>query len=182
VNTDLSQKNATEQRSIVVDCVNQNSSRSQLHDALAPLLFLILFVLFVYGSLIVALLGFSAWFIETYELLTFAQYGDAGIAVLALCFLAGWLGSVFIIATVAHFVLRRQGRYILADKVRFIIILVLVNIFASPFILWRILRNNHPDFRHKYRQKLKRLARSKKMQERRLERQKRLHLSEKSSL
>jgi len=147
------------------------------HDALAPLLFLILFVLFVYGSLLVAMLGFSAWIIDAYDLKAFAMHGDAGIVALAVCFLGGWIGSVFIIAFIAHFILRYMGHYMLADKTCLIIILVLIHIFTVPFILWRILRNNHPDLRRKYRQKLKCKARGKKMQERRLERQRRLNHS-----
>jgi len=154
--------------------MQDTSSPQYPHDALAPLLFLILFVLFVYGSLIVALLGISAWMIDVYDLAFFVQFGNLGITALALCFLSGWLGSVFILATSTHFILRRLGRMILADKARLVIILVLVHIFTVPFILWRIFRNNHPELRHKYRQKLKRLAKSKKMQERLRERQQRL--------
>jgi len=154
--------------------VRDTSSPQYPHDALAPLLFLILFVLFVYGSLIVALLGISAWMIDAYQLTFFAQFETMGAVALTFCFLSGWLGSTFIIATSTHFVLRRSGRMILADKARLAIILILVHIFTVPFILWRIFRNNHPELRHKYRQKLKRLAKGKKMQERLRERRQRL--------
>jgi len=144
------------------------------HGVLAPLGFLILFVLFVYGSLLIALLGAAAWVIDVYALTFFARLNIFGIWLLVFCCLALWLGGSFIIATLAYYILRRRGRYLLAEDVRLYVIIVLMGIFIVPFILWRNVRNNHPDLRHRYRQKLKRLAKSEKMQERLRERQRRL--------
>jgi len=141
------------------------------HAVLAPLLFLILFVLFIYGSLLVAVLGASAWVIDVYDLAFFARLGIVGVWLLAAGALAFWLGGSFLVALIPYYILQSRGRYILADNVRLYIIIVLMGIFISPLILWRNVRHNHPDLRRRYRQKLKRLAKGKKMQQRLSERQ-----------
>jgi|GEM_PF-4343271 len=140
------------------------------HSIFAPLAFLVLFVLFVYGSFLVALLGASAFFIDFYDLSFFARLGSFGSWWLTLCFLGGWLGGVSILSAIPYFILRHMGRYQLADNVRLYVMIALVGIFIVPFILWRMIRNNHPVLRRRYRQKLKRQARGRKMQERLQER------------
>jgi len=154
---------------------HQEKPEPWLHDVLAPLVFLLLFVLFVYGSLLVAMLGFASWSISAYELSFFAQFGTFGIWALVLCWFVGWYVLVFIVVALPYFVMRRMGRYILADKLRPIMILAAMGIFFVPFILWRAIRNNHPVLRRRYRQKLKRQARGKKMQERLAERRRQIH-------
>jgi len=140
------------------------------HGVLAPLLFLISFVLFVYGGMLIAMLGVSAWAIDSHDLSLFAQLETLGIWLLAFCTVAVWLSGCFVVANIAYYILRLKRRYILAENVRLYMIIILVGIFIVPFILWRHVRNNHPGLRHRYRQKLKRLARTQKMQERLSER------------
>jgi len=136
-----------------------------------PLTFLILFVLFVYGSLLVGMLGASRWIIKSQNLVFFAQLGGSGIVLMMCCLFFIWFSVVALAAGVPYLWLRYLGRYRLADKVALIITLFLFHIFSVPFILWRMIRQNSPQLRRRHAQKLRRMVQSsKKMQERRLER------------
>jgi len=145
--------------------------KTDWHSVLAPVVFLIVFVLFVYGGLLIALLGASAWYIDAYDLTFFAALETAGIWLLALGCLVIWIAGAFILASIPYYILRFRRRYIAAENVRLYMFIILTGIFIVPFILWRNFRNNHPGLRRKYRQKLKHMAKSQKMQERLSERQ-----------
>jgi len=146
--------------------------RFREHGVGSPLIFLILFIFFVYGSLIVGLLGLSRWLIESYHLKFFHNLGDAGLILMIFCLLGVWFSLVLAAAGIPYFWLRHLGRYRLADKVALIITLFLFHIFSAPFILWRMIRNSSPRLRRRYRQKLRHMVKgSRKIQERRFERQ-----------
>jgi len=151
---------------------SQNSHfRAHEYGIGGPLAFLILFVLFVYGSLIVGLLGASRWIIKSQDLVFFSNLGGTGIVLMMCCLLLIWFGTVLIAACVPYYWLRHLRRYRLADKVALIIIILLFHIFSVPFILWRMIRQNSPQLRRRHTRKLRRMVRSsQKIKERRSER------------
>lgn len=140
----------------------------------SPLFFLCLFILFVYGSLVLGLAECANWLIHTKNLVFLSALGLFGTAIVVACFIFAWVAIVAIIAFIPYAILRKQGRVILADKVRLIVTLFLFHIFATPWILWPMIRNGSPRLRRAYRQKLKKMALSNKMKERLEERHRRL--------
>lgn len=140
----------------------------------SPLFFLCLFIIFVYGSLILGLAECANWLIHSQNLVFLSALGLSGTAVVVVGFIIAWVAIVAIIAFIPYSILRMQGRMILADKVRTIVTLFLFHIFATPWILWPMVRNGSPRLRRAYRQKLKKMALGAKMKERREERHRRL--------
>lgn len=144
--------------------------RFRAPGVLAPMIFIVLFVVAIYGALIVGMLGIADWLIHACQLEFFLKLGNFGIILMMLGLLAAWIATAFICAAVPYYILRARGRYMLASRVASVIIVLVFNIFVFPCILWRIVRANSPHLRRRYRQKLKIMAKSPKMQERRQER------------
>jgi len=143
----------------------------QSRSIIGPLAFLILFILFVYGSLLVGMLGAARWLIESQNLSFFLNLDTVGIVLMMLCLFTAWFAIVLIGAGIPYLWLRRLGHYRCADKTALIIILVLFHIFSAPFILWRMVRHNSRYLSRRHHQKLRRMVMdSRIMRERRLER------------
>jgi len=88
----------------------------------APLTFLIMFVVFIYGALLVGLLGVANWLIHAWDLKFFLHLGGFGILLAALLIPALWAVFVAICATIPYRILRAGGHYIMASKVATIIV------------------------------------------------------------
>lgn len=153
----------------------ENDDRFPQQSIAAPLTFLIIFIIFVYGALFVALLGVADWYIHAQNLTFFLKYGDLGVVMMVAVFLAIWISVVFIIAAVPYFILRAKGRFTQARKVALIIILLLFHVFAMPWILWPMIRRNSPTLRKKHRAKLRIMAKGPYMRHRLEERRARLN-------
>lgn len=140
----------------------------------APLTFLIMFVVFIYGALLVGLLGVANWIIHAWNLKFFLNLGGCGVLLLALLIPALWAVVVVICATIPYLVLRAGGRYIMASKVATIIVFAMFHIFALPWILWPMVRRGSPKLRRKRIEKLRKMVENGKMKERLEERKQRL--------
>lgn len=140
----------------------------------APLTFLIMFVVFIYGALLVGLLGVANWLIHTWDLKFFLHLGGFGILLAALLIPALWAVLVAICATIPYRILRAGGHYIMASKVATIIVFAMFHIFALPWILWPMVRRGSPKLRRKHMEKLRQMVKDGKMAERLTERHKNL--------
>lgn len=140
----------------------------------APLTFLIMFVVFIYGALLVGLLGVANWLIHAWDLKFFLNLGGFGILLAALLIPALWAVFVAICATIPYRILRAGGHYIMASKVATIIVFAMFHIFALPWILWPMVRRGSPKLRRKHMEKLRQMVKDGKMTERLTERHKKL--------
>ncbi|EJF91024.1 hypothetical protein [Bartonella tamiae] len=129
--------------------------RFQDTGILTPLAFMALFIFFVYGALLVGLLGLSDWIIHAWHISILQNMGNAGIFLLALIIPALWFILAFIIATLPYIILRSKGHIRRARRIRTIILFAMFHIFAIPWILWPTLRRASPKLRQKHREKLK---------------------------
>ncbi|MHC5306237.1 hypothetical protein [Bartonella sp. LJL80] len=139
-----------------------------------PLTFLIMFIFFIYGALLVGLLGVSDWIIHAWNLTFFLNLGGFGVFLLALIIPALWAVLVAICATVPYVILRARGRFILASKVATIIVFAMFHIFALPWILWPMIRRGSPKMRQNHIRKLRQMVKAGKMDDRLAERRQRL--------
>lgn len=123
----------------------------------APLAFMALFIVFVYGALIVGLMGVANTLIHRCELSFFLQRGNFGVFLGVCCLAAAWALLVAAFAALPYFILRRRGRNKTARLVKQVIIILMFHIFAMPFIiLWPMIRNSSPALRAKHFAKLRR--------------------------
>lgn len=140
-----------------------NDARFQRPGMLASLTLLFLFVIFVYGALLVGIMGIANWIIHAWNLTFFLDLGFYGVGLMVLCLLATWFVIVFSIAALPYYFLRAQGRYKRASQLAQIIIFLLFNIFTLPFILWPMVRNASPKLRTKRHAKLRQMVKNRKM-------------------
>lgn len=156
---------------------HRNDDRFPEQGIAAPVTFLVLFVIFVYGALFIALLGIADWCINAWKLTFFLNQGNWGIVMMVIIFLVLWVSIVFALAAIPYFILRSLGSSVKAKKVALIVIFSLFHVFAMPWILWSIIRRNSPTLRKKYNEKLKVMAKGPYMHRRLKER--RAHLNKK---
>lgn len=145
-----------------------------------PIIFLLLFVIFVYGTLFVGLLGLANWCLHLWQhssnlfiknlSIILIQKGFSGLLLVALGFLFFWILINFAISNILYYALRLSGKKIAAYKTYTITLMALFHIFAMPIILWSIIRKNSTYLTHIHYQKLRKLASSPMMQERLIER------------
>ncbi|UXM94869.1 hypothetical protein N5853_12390 [Bartonella sp. HY329] len=147
-----------------------NDPRFHKGSPVAPFIFMVLFILFIYSPLLIGLLLVARWIIDANNLTFFLNLGTLGDLLMLFIVMASWILIVLSLSIIPYLVLRSKGRFILAEKVAVVIRLLLFHIFAFPFICWRMVRNNSPKLRSRYRQKLKAMVKGKKMQERKIER------------
>ncbi|UXN03069.1 MULTISPECIES: hypothetical protein [unclassified Bartonella] len=148
----------------------ENDPRFPKGSVLAPFAFMVLFILFIYSPLLVGLLLLARWIIDANNLTFFLNLGAWGDLLMLFIVTASWILIVLGISIIPYLILRSKGQFILAEKVAAVIRILLFHIFAFPFICWRMVRNNSPILRRRYRQKLKTMVNGKKMQERKMER------------
>lgn len=148
----------------------ENDPRFRESNALAPFVFMVLFIIFIYSPLLAGLLLLARWIIDANNLTFFLNLGAWGDLLMLVIVMASWILIVLGISVIPYLILRSKGQFILAEKVATVIRILLFHIFAFPFICWRMVRNNSPVLRRRYRQKLKAMVSSKKMQERKMER------------
>jgi len=96
---------------------HQNDDRFREPGIAAPLTFLIMFVFFIYGALLVGLLGLSNWIIHAWNLTFFINLGNFGVFLLAILIPALWAVIVGICAAIPYYILRSRGHYLMASKV-----------------------------------------------------------------
>lgn len=126
----------------------------------APLVLLFLFVIFVYGALLVGLLEIANWIIHAWnQICLINSLGAFSVVLMALYLLATWFMVVFSIAAVPYYFLRARGKHKLADQTALVIIFLLFHIFTLPFILWPMVRNASPKLRAKRQAKLRQMVR-----------------------
>lgn len=130
------------------------------------LAFFLLFVFFIYGALLIGLLGLSDWLIHSFELLFFQEWGGAGIALMASLLLGAWVLGVLGLASLGVLIARKAQRPLLIPQLRLIIFFAFFHIFALPWIFWRAIRRHSPALVARHRRHLRSLARSEYMQER----------------
>lgn len=145
-----------------------------------PIVFFLLFVVFVYGSLCIGLLGLSNWLLHiwlnvnngvlNYFSNILLKYGFLGVFFLTAILLVVWVGFNFLLSYGLYLIVRISGRKIAAYKIYNIAIMALFHIFAMPIILWGIIRQNSPYLKHKHFNKLRKLTTSTMMKERLSER------------
>lgn len=140
----------------------------------APLTFLIMFIVFIYGALLVGLLGVSNWIIHSWNLTFFINLGKFGVFLLALLMPILWAVLVFVCASIPYHILRSHKHYIMAHKVATIIVFAMFHIFALPCILWPMVRNGSPKLRRNRIKKLRQMVKEGKMKERLAERHQKL--------
>ena len=154
--------------------VHQNDDRFREPGIAAPLTFLIMFVIFIYGALLVGLLGISNWIIHAWNLTFFINLGKFGVFLLAIIIPVLWAVIVGICASIPYYILRAFGHYLMASKVATIIVFAMFHIFALPWILWPMVRRGSPKLRRKRIEKLRQMVRDGKMKDRLAERHQRL--------
>lgn len=152
----------------------QNDPRFRKGTVFAPLSFMVLFILFIYLPLLVGLLLVARWIIDANHLTFFQNLGIWGDVLMLITLTISWICLVLTLSILPYWLLRAKGQFILAEKVVIIIRVFLFHIFAFPWLCWGMVRNNSPYLRQRYRQKLKIMVNSKKMQERKNERYRRL--------
>ncbi|KAA6204601.1 MAG: hypothetical protein DU429_07880 [Candidatus Tokpelaia sp.] len=113
----------------------------------APLVFISLFVLFVYGALFIGLMGVSNTIIHHYRLHFFLQFGNFGAFLGLCCILALWAILVFALAGIPWCILRAKGRGKTGRLVGQVIIFLMFHVFTMPVILWPMIRNSSPRLR-----------------------------------
>ena len=153
---------------------HQNDDRFREQGIAAPLTFLIMFIIFIYGALLVGLLGLSNWIIHAWNLTFFINLGKFGVFLLAIIIPALWAVLVAICASIPYYILRSRGSYLMASKVATIIVFGMFHIFALPWILWPMVRRASPKLRRKHIEKLRQMVRDGKMKDRLAERHRRL--------
>ena len=151
-----------------------NDDRFREPGIAAPLTFLIMFIIFIYGALLVGLLGLANWLIHSWELTFFINLGNFGVFLVALLIPALWAVLVVVCATIPYAILRSNGHYLMASKVATIIVFAMFHIFALPGILWPMVRRGSPKLRRKHFEKLRQMVKDGKMKERLAERHQRL--------
>ena len=154
--------------------VHQNDDRFREPGIAAPLTFLIMFVIFIYGALLVGLLGISNWIIHAWNLTFFINLGKFGVFLLAIIIPVLWAVIVGICASIPYYILRAGGHYLMASKVATIIVFAMFHIFALPWILWPMVRRGSPKLRRKRIEKLRQMVRDGKTKDRLAERHQRL--------
>jgi len=137
-----------------------NDARFRSPGMMAPLLLIFLFIILVYGTLLVGLSEIANWIIHVWDIGFLLDLGFSGIALMVLCLVGAWFLAVFSIAAIPYYILRRQGRYRRASQIAVIIIFLLFHIFTVPIILWPMVRNASPKLRAKRRAKLRKLVKN----------------------
>lgn len=143
-----------------------------------PIVFLVLFIIFVYGALWVGSLGLANWLLHSAVLKLYLpnlvayllQQGVLGVIITSIVLLAIWVGCNFGLSYILYLIIRKSGRKIAAHKIYNISLMALFHIFFMPIILWSILRQKSVYLKHKYYAKLRKLAKTKLMEERLKER------------
>lgn len=148
----------------------QDDPRFRERGFVAPLIFMVLFIIIIYSFLLAGLLRLSTQIIETHQLTFFSNLGMFGEPLMAVLILLGWIIFVLAISIIPYRILRAKGHFMMAEKMATIIMLLLFHIFTFPWLCWRMVRNNSPVLRRRHRQKLKAMVNSQKMQERKSER------------
>ena len=82
------------QDKIMTSLAHQNDDRFREPGIAAPLTFLIMFVFFIYGALLVGLLGLSNWIIHAWNLTFFINLGKFGVFLLAILIPVLWAAIV----------------------------------------------------------------------------------------
>ena len=132
---------------------------------LSFLTFFLLFILFVYGALFIALLGIADWIIHSQNLQFFIERGNGGILSFAFLILISWVSCAVITATLAYYGLQIFVPKKQAQKISTIVLFAFFHIFATPCILWPSLRDNIPALKKRHKQKLKQIAKRNSLQQ-----------------
>lgn len=127
-------------------------------NIITSLVFLLLFVLCIYGALFIALFGLANWLLHSWGYFSVVDFKL--VFATALCFLACWLLLGIVISRLVYFSLRRYGRK-KAAKIAEITLFAMFHIFAMPVLFWRMFVQNCTPLRRIFRARLKKLARGK---------------------
>lgn len=151
-----------------------------MKNIIIPIIFLLLFIIFVYGALFVGTLGIANWSLHigqhssncaiNYVSNILIQYGVIGVFITAISFLSLWILINFLLSNILYIIIKVSGNKIAAYKTYNISIMALFHIFAMPVVLWSIIRKNNTFLMKLHYKKLRKLALSTMMQERLIER------------
>lgn len=129
-------------------------------NVIISLVFLLLFILFIYGALFIACLGLANWLLHSW----LSAVDTSLVFVTALAFVLGWACLSFAVSRLVYFICLCYGNKKRAGKIAEISLFAMFHIFAMPVLFWRMFVQNYLPLRRYYRNKLKKIARHKRQQ------------------